>query len=99
MTQKPYIIGMVLLVIVLTACSSEQQQDTAKREDTHQHETMQGQTAEADMVVDPVCGMKIKKADATNTYEWEGETYYFCMEADYNAFVADPKKYVAAIKN
>jgi len=83
---------LILAAMFLAACSSEQKQEAAKTTDTEQQATVQSQTTAAEMVVDPVCGMKIKKADATHTYEWEGKTYYFCMEADYNSFVADPAK-------
>lgn len=98
MKKSAFLPAAALAAALLIACGSEQQQDAAKSEATPQHEAMQSKTADTEMVVDPFCGMEIKKADATNTYEWEGKTYYFCMEADYNTFVADPKKYVAAAK-
>lgn len=47
-----------------------------------------------DTVVDPVCGMKIKKSDAKATYEYNGETYYFCMEGCKEKFMKDPDTYV-----
>jgi len=46
-----------------------------------------------DTVVDPVCGMKIKKSDAKATYEHNGNTYYFCMEGCKEKFMNDPDKY------
>ena len=46
-----------------------------------------------DSAVDPVCGMKIKKADAKATYEHNGKTYYFCMEGCKEKFMKDPEKY------
>jgi YHS domain-containing protein len=47
-----------------------------------------------DSTVDPVCGMKVKKSEAKATYEYDGKTYYFCMEACKEKFVKDPEKYV-----
>ncbi len=47
-----------------------------------------------DSTVDPVCGMKVKKSEAKATYEYDGKTYYFCMEACKDKFVKDPEKYV-----
>ena len=47
-----------------------------------------------DTVVDPVCGMKIKKSEAKATYEYNGKTYYFCMEGCKEKFMKDPEKYV-----
>lgn len=44
-------------------------------------------------VVDPVCGMKIKKSEAKATYEYNGNTYYFCMEGCLEKFKKDPEKY------
>jgi YHS domain-containing protein len=52
-----------------------------------------------DMVVDPVCGMKVKKSDAKATYEYNGKTYYFCMEGCKEKFVKAPAKYVSADEN
>lgn len=45
-------------------------------------------------VVDPICGMKMKKSDAAATYEYKGKTYYFCMEGCLEKFKKDPEKYV-----
>ena len=56
---------------------------------------MQGEMA-ADMAVDPVCEMKIKQGEAAATYEYEGKTYYFCMESHKDDFVKNPEQYVAA---
>lgn len=54
---------------------------------------------DADEVVDPVCGMKFKKADAKATYEYNGKTYYYCMEGCKEKFVKEPGKYVRADDN
>ena len=43
--------------------------------------------------VDPVCGMTFEKSDAAATREFEGRTYYFCMEGCAEAFAAEPAKY------
>ncbi|UCC41606.1 MAG: YHS domain-containing protein [Candidatus Aminicenantes bacterium] len=58
----------------------------------HEGHMLAGHHAE-ETVVDPVCGMKIKKSDAKATYEHNGETYYFCMEGCKNKFKKDPDKY------
>jgi Cu+-exporting ATPase len=47
------------------------------------------------MVADPVCGMRIEDDDAAGTAVYEGTTYYFCSQACYDAFQADPGSYVA----
>ncbi len=44
--------------------------------------------------VDPVCGMKIKKATAAGTSEYKGKTYYFCNVNCKKSFDSDPEKYV-----
>ncbi len=56
-------------------------------------EHMHASGDEDGMVVDPVCGMKIKKSDAKATYEYNGQTYYFCMEGCLEKFQKDPQKY------
>jgi YHS domain-containing protein len=52
------------------------------------------QKREDDTVVDPVCGMKIKKSEAKATHEYNGKTYYFCMEGCKEKFVENPENYV-----
>ncbi len=46
-------------------------------------------------VMDPVCGMKVKKSEAKATYEYNGKTYYFCMEECLKKFKKDPEKYAS----
>jgi Cu+-exporting ATPase len=46
------------------------------------------------MVEDPVCGMRIDSEEAAGILEYEGRTYYFCSQACYDAFEADPTSYV-----
>jgi adenylate cyclase len=47
------------------------------------------------MVIDPVCSMRIEPDDAAATAEYDGQTYYFCSQACYEVFVADPSVYGA----
>ncbi len=54
---------------------------------------MHASAEEDGTVVDPVCGMKFKKSDAKATYEYNGKTYYFCMEGCLEKFKKDPAKY------
>jgi YHS domain-containing protein len=70
-----------------------------KAEHMHEHgeateEHMHSHGEEDGTVVDPVCGMKIKKSDAKATIEHNGMTYYFCMEGCAEKFKANPEKYV-----
>jgi YHS domain-containing protein len=50
------------------------------------------------VVVDPVCGMSIHRADAGATCEYKGETYYFCVEACRDKFAEAPTRYLAGPK-
>lgn len=51
--------------------------------------------AETDKVTDPVCGMSITKASAAATYDYNGQTYYFCSTTCRDSFVQTPQKYLA----
>lgn len=53
------------------------------------------QYQEENVVVDPVCGMRINKAAAATTAEHEGQTYYFCVEECRQKFLQAPKRYLA----
>ncbi len=46
------------------------------------------------MATDPVCNMKVDEHKAAATYEYEGQTYYFCAPGCKEAFAKDPEKYV-----
>ncbi len=47
-----------------------------------------------DTATDPVCGMTVKKAEAKATFDYKGETYYFCNTGCKEAFVKDPEKFL-----
>jgi len=40
---------------------------------------------------DPVCNMDVSPDDAAASFEYEGETYYFCSEKCRDKFQSDPK--------
>lgn len=64
------------------------------QEHAHQHGEEQMHEHGKDTAVDPVCGMKIKKSAAKATYEYNGKTYYFCMEGCKEKFVKNPENYI-----
>lgn len=45
------------------------------------------------IVVDPVCGMRINRTNAAATYEHNGKTHYFCAEQCQRKFADDPERY------
>ena len=51
---------------------------------------------EAAEAVDPVCGMTVATATATETAVWEGTTYYFCGAVCRNRFERDPESHLGA---
>ncbi|HYA09974.1 MAG TPA: XdhC family protein [Gaiellaceae bacterium] len=51
---------------------------------------------EAAEAVDPVCGMTVATATATETAVWEGTTYYFCGAGCRNRFERDPESHLGA---
>jgi YHS domain-containing protein len=48
------------------------------------------------LVLDPVCGMVIKKNHAVGQVEHEGRTYYFCVEECQKKFAEQPTRYAPA---
>jgi YHS domain-containing protein len=48
-------------------------------------------------VTDPVCGMQINKALAAARLEYQGETYFFCIDECRAKFAEDPQLYVKAV--
>ena len=47
-------------------------------------------------LVDPVCGMTVKPADAATTVKYEREVYYFCSQRCVAQFKSDPEKFLVS---
>jgi Cu2+-exporting ATPase len=47
-----------------------------------------------EIVVDPVCKMKIGKSEAFGKVEYKGQEYYFCSKHCEDEFKANPEKYI-----
>ena len=47
------------------------------------------------MAIDPVCGMEVDEMSPAATYEYKGQTYYFCAPGCKAAFEKDPEKYLS----
>lgn len=48
------------------------------------------------MAVDPICGMQVDKASAKYSYDYGGESYYFCSAGCEAKFIQNPEQYQAA---
>jgi YHS domain-containing protein len=46
------------------------------------------------MAIDPVCKMQVDEENAAATYDYKGQTYYFCAPGCKAAFEKDPEKYL-----
>lgn len=57
----------------------------------------QGSQLSADLAIDPVCEMAVRKSTAKYTYGYKGSTYYFCSEGCKTSFSKDPEKSLAKI--
>src|SRR5262245_14743279 len=53
--------------------------------------------AAAGKVRDPVCGMMIDPAKAAATFDYQGQTYYFCNPGCQKKFQANPDAYLATV--
>jgi YHS domain-containing protein len=49
------------------------------------------------LATDPVCGMRINQLYAAAQSEFDGQTYYFCLEDCLKKFVRDPRQYLAGV--
>lgn len=48
------------------------------------------------IVVDPVCGMRLDPTQVRFTSDYEGMRYYFCSETCKHRFDHDPEAYLAS---
>ncbi len=46
------------------------------------------------MAIDPICGMTVEPATAAGSFDYDGETYYFCGTHCLDRFRAAPNQYV-----
>lgn len=46
------------------------------------------------LVVDPVCGMKVDEKTTSYKTEWKGSAFFFCSPGCLASFKSDPNKYV-----
>lgn len=46
------------------------------------------------MAIDPVCKMEVDEKTAEWTFEYQGETYYFCAPGCKKAFEENPEEYL-----
>ncbi|GAB4535103.1 MAG: YHS domain-containing protein [Anaerolineales bacterium] len=46
------------------------------------------------MAIDPVCGMQVDEKSAAATFDYKGQTYYFCAPGCKAAFEKDPESYL-----
>src|ERR1043166_3358324 len=49
------------------------------------------------LAIDPVCGMTVDPRRAAGSFEYRGQTYYFCALGCREKFKADPEKYLAPV--
>ena len=64
----------------------------------HGHGHGEAAVAEAGLVTDPVCGMKVDPATSKHRLEHGGTTFHFCSAGWRGKFEADPDKYLKAEK-
>jgi Cu+-exporting ATPase len=51
------------------------------------------------VATDPVCGMMVNPETATGSYEYDGQTYYFCSKGCLDKFRSDPTAFVGDDKH
>ena len=51
-------------------------------------------TSSASAVVDPVCGMKVDPDNAAGSFEYQGQTYYFCSTHCLHRFRDNPESFL-----
>ena len=66
-----------------------------KAEVKTQHHTATGEiTATGYSITDPVCGMTVSPDSAAGSYEYNGETYYFCSSHCLQKFRENPQRFL-----
>jgi Cu+-exporting ATPase len=63
--------------------------------DHHGHIDHRGHHEASTAVKDPVCGMIVDRDTAAASYEYDGETYYFCAIRCKDRFATDPESFLS----
>src|SRR5581483_6860439 len=48
----------------------------------------------SEQATDPVCGMTVNKQTAAGSFEYQGQTYFFCSAHCLEKFRADPERFI-----
>jgi YHS domain-containing protein len=86
MFTKPRVLGLVLaLAFVFVLAGLAQQATTQQKTEKLKNE---------EMVVCAVCGSQLNKAMNPISWDYKGQTYYFCSQACKDAFMKDPESFI-----
>ncbi len=53
-------------------------------------------SSEANQVIDPVCGMGIDSTGSAGSFDYKGQTYYFCGKSCLERFSANPESFLTS---
>ena len=94
--MKPFAVAMVCLVLAGCARKSGARADATAAPAALDDGGVRPETGKPDgadeTVVDPYCGMKLKRGEAAASAEYHGTTYYFCLADHRDAFLAGPQR-------
>jgi len=68
---------------------------TAKPEDKAGADSAATTTTQDTAAIDPICGMSVEREGAKHTFDYGGDTYYFCSPGCRERFVGDPDGYLS----
>jgi YHS domain-containing protein len=54
----------------------------------------QSQSDRGSSAIDPVCGMTVDPEQAAGSFDYQGQTYFFCSVGCLKKFQADPESYL-----
>jgi Cu+-exporting ATPase len=77
------------------SCLTRFQADPRQYLDAAMPKSMHEAAPAAELVTDPVCGMRIDPAEAAGHWDHEGTRYHFCNPSCLTRFKADPTKFLA----
>jgi YHS domain-containing protein len=82
---------MAALCLGLLFAGCQQAQETPAEQAAETTEAVEEEVA----LTDPVCGMEVT-AESSFSFEYEGETYYFCSQGCLDRFIEEPMAYIGA---
>jgi len=93
--MKSRVLKIIMIAFLFICCCRDKREITVQLSHSEKESSKIEDSIKDDtIVVDPYCGLKLKKSEAKAKAVYKGKVYYFCMPDHRDAFLKSPEKYI-----